>query len=636
MTLGECGRLVRALHGTLERLADAARPLDLPPLARREWHELLNRKLLPQLADDPYLVVAVVGGTNIGKSVVFNHLAGFRASASSPLASGTKHPVCVLPADFSQRHNLADVFSGFRLIEWSASEQALEDRAEDTLFWRASDQAPRNLLLLDTPDIDSDAPVNWQRADAVRQSADVLIAVLTQQKYNDAAVKQFFRKAAAEDKLVVVVFNQCELPDDEAYWPLWLKTFSGETGLVPHAVYVTPGDRKAAEALTLPFHERDWISDGGEPVGRPVAGARQTPFRDVLSTLRFGEIRLQTLRGSLDCLLDPTTGAPAWLEEIAAQSQAFRSAADLLTAHRLAEVDNWPTAPTPLLIGEIRKWWGEQRTGWSAKVHGFYDSVGSALLGPLVSARNWWQGPEVDPIDDYRRKEWDAILRTVEKIYEKLNWLSELGNSLLKSRLDAILTGISRSELLLSLEHEHRGHAFDAELRQIVARELATFRQESPQSYQLFKRIDEAAAAARPGLTIVLALTGVGLPLGEAATHLASAAAVQAALHVAGDVAGGAAVAAGGELAVSHTASTATGYLQAWFHRLQNAFARQRANWLATRLEERLLGGLSNEFHQAAMLPQSGEYREAARLLRELNQTVYSLIAESGRPDSGN
>ena len=64
---------------------------------------------------------------------------------------------------------------------------------------------PENLLLLDTPDIDSDAPVNWRRADTIRRTADVLIAVLTEQKYNDAAVKQFFRMAVEADKPVGVI-----------------------------------------------------------------------------------------------------------------------------------------------------------------------------------------------------------------------------------------------------------------------------------------------------------------------------------------------------------------------------------------------------------------------------------------------
>ncbi len=78
---------------------------------------------------------------------------------------------------------------------------------------------PPRLLLLDAPDVDSDVAVNWRRATAIRQAADVLVAVLTQQKYNDAAVKQFFRAAVEADKPIIVVFNQCELEADRAYWP---------------------------------------------------------------------------------------------------------------------------------------------------------------------------------------------------------------------------------------------------------------------------------------------------------------------------------------------------------------------------------------------------------------------------------
>ena len=238
--------------------------LPLEPLANTEWFEVLERKLLPQLGASAWLVVAITGGTNIGKSVVFNHLAGFRASASSPLASGTKHPVCLIPAGFESQHDLSALFPGFSVEAWNSPEDALTDRDEDVLFWRTSAEVPKNLLLLDTPDIDSDAPVNWRRADAIRQAADVLIAVLTQQKYNDAAVKQFFRKAAAEDKAVILVFNQCELPDDETYWPLWRRTFCEETGVVPEWTYIAPNDRLQAESLTLPFYERNFeATEGG-------------------------------------------------------------------------------------------------------------------------------------------------------------------------------------------------------------------------------------------------------------------------------------------------------------------------------------------------------------------------------------
>ena len=269
--MAEFAQVVHRLSVSLANLELAAKPLRLEPLAGRDWFDLLARKLLPQLADGAYLIVAVVGGTNIGKSVVFNHIAGFRASASSPLASGTKHPVCLVPMRFAEQHDLRAMFPAFELRSWTSGDEALLSIDTHCLFWRTHESVPKNLVILDTPDVDSDAPVNWQRADAVRQAADVLVAVLTQQKYNDAAVKQFFRKAAAEDKAAIIVFNQVELPDDEPYWPIWLNTFCGETGLQPEYVYLAPNDRKAAEAIALCFEERTW------PVKKETGVRRQEP-----------------------------------------------------------------------------------------------------------------------------------------------------------------------------------------------------------------------------------------------------------------------------------------------------------------------------------------------------------------------
>ena len=81
--------------------------MELAPLDGREWYRSLCEKLVPQLGEETYLVVAVVGGTNIGKSVIFNHIADARLSATSPLASGTRHPVCVVPEGFASGHDLA-------------------------------------------------------------------------------------------------------------------------------------------------------------------------------------------------------------------------------------------------------------------------------------------------------------------------------------------------------------------------------------------------------------------------------------------------------------------------------------------------------------------------------------------------
>ena len=44
-------------------------------------------------------------------------------------------------------------------------------------------------------------------------------------------------------------------------------------------------------------------------------------------------------------------------------------------------------------------------------------------------------------MDAYREREWSAVLEAVEKVYHKLTWLSELGNELLRPRLEAVLAG---------------------------------------------------------------------------------------------------------------------------------------------------------------------------------------------------
>jgi len=358
---------LRQLQRSLLALESSSRTLKLAPLSGRDWFDLLNRKLLPQLSEGATLIVAVVGGTNIGKSVVFNHIAGFRASASSPLASGTKHPVCLVPPTFDAETHLREMFPSFDLQRWSTDSDALQETNAHLLFWRSHDRVPANLIVLDTPDVDSDAPVNWERADAIRQSADVLVAVLTQQKYNDAAVKRFFRTAATEDKAAIVVFNQVELPDDESYWPVWLGTFCEETGLRPEYVYLAKNDRKSAEAITLPFEERQWpiasnvpqadLPETADRIADSVVESTPTELSRVLSQLRFAEIKLRTLRGSMMRLFDSMDGIPSYLREVRDRGRRYRDAAAVLASRGVIKQADWPSPPSQLLVEEMWVWW---------------------------------------------------------------------------------------------------------------------------------------------------------------------------------------------------------------------------------------------------------------------------------------
>lgn len=589
---------VRHLDRSLAALGPVAQRVGVDPPDGEGWFELLHLKLLPQLEVEPLLVVGIVGGTNIGKSVLFNHLAGEVASGVSPLAAGTKHPVCLVPPGMNDPAALATLFEGFDLAAWQSAEDALGECPEDMLYWRVGQNVPPRLLLLDAPDVDSDVPVNWRRARAIRQAADVLVAVLTQQKYNDAAVKQFFREAAEADKPIIVVFNQCDLRGDREYWPEWLGTFSSETGTEPELVYVVPHDRAAAEGLRLPFYA----------VGPDGRRAPESPssLREELARLHFDAIKIRTFRGALSRVLDHERGAAAHLAAIRGAAGDFSSAAEALSAAEMARVA-WPTLPPGVLVDEIRDWWDAGRSEWSRGIHGFYRAVGRGVTWPVRAA--WARGRgQTEPLEPFRRREREAIVLAVQKMLDELDRLATVGNDTLRPRLLKLLGGHARESLLQHVREAHEElPAVDDDYRAFLRAELDAWRESSPRVVRFLRSLDHVAALARPAITISLAVSGFVL-----AGDLVGQAAVHAVGHTAGELATEAAIAGGitggGEAVVSTAGEGVRQAAGRLFGRLQSRYAQQRADWLAQWLERELLGELLAELRSGAEVSQSAAF----------------------------
>lgn len=617
-SLSEFASAVRRLESAARRLDADAGWLRLQPLDQREWFRVLIDKLIPQLSDDSFIVVAVVGGTNTGKSVVFNHLAGVATSAATPLASGTKHPVCLVPEGFFEENRLQEIFTDFQLRPWEAAQEAQQEACEHLLFWKESRQLPENLLILDTPDIDSDAPVNWTRADMIRRSSDVLVAILTQQKYNDAAVKTFFRSAAEDDKTIVVVFNQVWLDGDEEYWPLWLKTFCDETGVDPAMVYLAPHDRRAAEELSLPFHERRWpppasdsaaadavVEKNGDLMGRSL--------REDLSRLRFDQIKIRSLDGALRHVTDPRKGTRGWLTELDAGSQGIRGLADELSANKIVRVHGWPSVPFSLVFDEFWSWWKAHRTGWTKGVSSFYEVVNRGVAWPFQQARQMLGGGEtLDPVERYRAHEFDAIVRATEEVFHRLTLIAQSHNGPARDEFERLTRGESREQFLKTIQAQHNDLDLRDELHRLIARDMHSFFDENPRAANWLRRIDVVAVGSRPALSMLLFAVGA---------HGVDVAA-QGLVNVGIDFLAGSAASAGGDTIFSKAAGGLGAHLFARLHALSDKFAEARGAWLAEQMRTHLLGALPKELQRIANLSDSASYREVEQALHALETLV--------------
>jgi hypothetical protein len=504
---------------------------------------------------------------------------------------------------------LTRLFAPFTLLPWHSPDDPLEEAAEDRLFWRRGNRMPPRLLVLDAPDVDSDAPVNWARAKAVRQAADVLVAILTQQKYNDAAVKQFFRAAAEADKPIIVLFNQCDLEADREYWPRWLATFREQTGAAEDLVYVAPHDRRAADELRLPIYYAG--TDGKNEIVAPV------DLRDELAALRFDAIKIRTFRGALRFVLDPTRGVPGYLDKVRQAAGDFEAAAGVLSAREMARVD-WPALPAGVLVGEIRRWWHGARQPWSRRIHGFYRVLGRGVTWPIRAAWNSAAGPSPDPLVAFQKQERAAILAAVGKLLDELERLSQVGNDTLRPRLTKLLGGHARADLLARVEAAHDElPAVDEHYREYLNVELNAWRDGNPRAVKILQSLDHFAAVARPAISVGLFFTGLhfaGDLAGQAAVHAAS----QTAGHFATEAAITGGIAGGGEAIVSTTSEGVSQAAGRMFLKLQSRYAQERARWLADWLEKELLGGLLDELRHGAEVPQSKQFYEVEQSLGDL------------------
>jgi GTP-binding protein EngB required for normal cell division len=189
-------------------------PTDARRLAR--CRRLLDVKLRFELRRAPEAspVVVVAGGTNVGKSTVFNWLALEVVSRSSALARFTKAPAVYVHE--SERAALADgaFLPGYQKLVLERPEQLSGEDEGLRVFVRGhSRDDARGVVLVDSPDIDSTHERNRTVAQDLLDLADAVVFVATPEKYNDEVCVAYLREAARIQKRVVCVLNKSADPE---------------------------------------------------------------------------------------------------------------------------------------------------------------------------------------------------------------------------------------------------------------------------------------------------------------------------------------------------------------------------------------------------------------------------------------
>lgn len=499
---------LKQLHEKIEQLCSLMPQLDeYAQLVQVEssldapWRDSLLSKLRVQSREDSPLIVAIAGGTNIGKSTIFNHLAQDNASGITPRASGTKYPVCLVPEAWADEEKLQKLFDGFDVQPWSDQNAPLEDHESDVLYWRRGDRVPPQLILLDTPDVDSTNQANWRRAEKIRQIADVLIAVLTKQKYNDKICVDFFRQAAKSGKEFILLFNQFDL-EDVSYLPSMLGEVVNNIQQPPIYVYLTPHDRKASESLGLPFYFIPLNKDGSAALDQADL-TKSTSLTDELAKLHFEELKSRSLAKSLTDAMDSETGLGKWLSDIGEQSEQF--------AHRLKALEGYnpgtievPPLPKEMIYKELQLWRSSIRNSWITWASAPTVAIEKAWNTAVSFFKKKDSKDEPTQEELFLEKERKSMFDALDKIYNSLKNQAALDTTL-GNELKALLASNSIETIIQRVEEEHKSAPLLTEdFHEYVRSQLKEWSEKHPWQFLTYKAIDSTLVIARPAAVVAL------------------------------------------------------------------------------------------------------------------------------------
>ncbi len=281
---------LRTLHDFLSALLVARRAL-----SGREHEEqslvyavaLLRNALarLQRQGAPPPLQVAVIGPTQVGKSTLVNLLIGSAHAQVSCLAGFTRRlqGFCNREISDDLLAHVGKLFPELRRLPPRQLQEAGADNYSLVQVEGSGFFTPLPCIVWDSPDFDSTSSSSYRSlVPVLAATADLIILVVSREKYADLSVLHTLRLLATVDKPLLICINKVDAANGDTLATLVKKKWQEE--------------KIVFQAVTTLTHEKD--SDPATLLSTPAGSACRRRCAEVVAALQPG-IGMSSLKGFL-------------------------------------------------------------------------------------------------------------------------------------------------------------------------------------------------------------------------------------------------------------------------------------------------------------------------------------------------
>ena len=264
--------------------------------------------VLECMAEKPFAWAVLLGGTGTGKSTVFNLLCQAEISRTGVERPMTSGPVMAVPGTVDPAHCTPWFLPN---LEVRAPGEPSAGRSDRIQVLTHHNPDFTHLAFVDTPDLDSLQEHNQEMAEDIALLADVVIFVVSQEKYADQVLVQALNTLCKSGKPVLAVLNRVDVPleDRQVLVEDVLQTLDPESRRLQASALVTLPFFNSKNQADVQFSEaRTALS---RAVGRLVPGEDLSGFLSSQAERQWDQVR-QEIKEVAEVLQAEKEAAENW------------------------------------------------------------------------------------------------------------------------------------------------------------------------------------------------------------------------------------------------------------------------------------------------------------------------------------